>query len=140
MIAATTVYFIYFMMYHMAIFTNFFDLYPPNHPYIRLYTKYREMFGTANVVLLTVEVKDGDILTTPETIQKVDRITLEKPAVRSGGCSTCAAESVATKMSDTRRTSSGRAWMKAGENHRSTWKSTCFWRSTPTAFSARSVH
>src|SRR4051794_4460529 len=55
-ITVTTVYFIYFMLYHMAIFTNFFDLYPPNHPYIQLYTKYRDMFGTANVVLLTVEV------------------------------------------------------------------------------------
>jgi len=76
-ITVTTVYFIYFMMYHMAIFTNFFDLYPPNHPYIQLYTKYRDMFGTANVVLITVEVKDGDIFTTPETINKVDRITLD---------------------------------------------------------------
>jgi len=76
-ITAVTIYFVYFMMYHMAIFTNFFDLYPPNHPYIQLYTKYRDMFGTANVVLITVEVKDGDIFTTPETIQKVDRITLD---------------------------------------------------------------
>ena len=76
-IGVTTAYFIYFMMYHMAIYTNFFDLYPPGHPYIQLYTKYRDMFGTANVVLLTVEVKDGDIFTKPETIQKVDRITLD---------------------------------------------------------------
>src|ERR1044072_1984224 len=76
-IAAMTVYFIYFMMYHMAIFTNFFDLYPPNHPYIQLYAKYRDMFGTANVVLIAVEVKGGDIFTTRETIKKVDRITLD---------------------------------------------------------------
>ena len=58
------------------LFTNFFDLYPPGHPYIRLYTQYREMFGTANVVLITLEVKDGDIFSSPETIRKVDRITL----------------------------------------------------------------
>src|SRR5437868_6898073 len=70
-IATVTVYFIYFMMVHMAIFTNFFDLYPPNHPYIQLYTKYRDMFGTANVVLITVEVKVGDIFTMPETIQEI---------------------------------------------------------------------
>lgn len=76
-VAVVTVYFIYFMMYHMAIYTNFFDLYPPDHPYIQLYTKYREMFGTANVLQIVVEVKDGDIFTTPETIQKVDRITLD---------------------------------------------------------------
>jgi uncharacterized protein len=76
-IGGVTIYFVYFMIYRMAIFTNFFDLYPPNHPYIKLYTKYRDMFGTANVVLITVEVKDGDIFTTPETIHKVDRITLD---------------------------------------------------------------
>ncbi len=76
-VGAMTGYFIYFMLVKMAIFTNFLDLYPPNHPYIQLYTKYREMFGTANVVLMVVEVKDGDIYSSPETIQKVDRITLD---------------------------------------------------------------
>src|SRR5215471_7409848 len=77
LIAAGTLFFVYYMWAHMSVSTNFFDLYPPNHPYIQLYTKYRDMFGTANVVLITVEVKDGDIFTTPETIQKVDRITLD---------------------------------------------------------------
>jgi hypothetical protein len=77
LIGGATLYFVYFMVYRMAIFTNFFDLYPPGHPYIQLYTKYRDMFGTANVVLIVVEVKDGDIFTTPDTIQKVDRITLD---------------------------------------------------------------
>jgi hypothetical protein len=76
-VGAVTVYFIYFMIYHMAVFTNFFDLYPPGHPYIQLYQKYRGMFGSANTVLLTVEVKDGTIFDDPATIQKVDRITLE---------------------------------------------------------------
>ena len=76
-IGGITLYFVYFMIYHMAVFTNFFDLYPPGHPYIQLYTKYREMFGTANTVAIVLEVKDGDIFTKPETIQKVDRITLE---------------------------------------------------------------
>ncbi|MGH7822800.1 MAG: hypothetical protein ACREQ9_23830, partial [Candidatus Binatia bacterium] len=76
-IGAVTAYFVYFMIYHMAVFTNFFDLYPPDHPYIQLYTKYRDMFGSANTVLITVEVKEGDIFTDPETIQKVDRITLD---------------------------------------------------------------
>ncbi|MET0152471.1 MAG: MMPL family transporter [Candidatus Binatia bacterium] len=76
-IAIATLYFAYFTLFHMTVFTNFFDLYPPDHPYIRLYTKYREMFGTANVVLITLEVKDGDLFTKPETIRKVDRITLD---------------------------------------------------------------
>ena len=76
-IAVTTAWFGYFTVSHTAVRTNFFDLYPPDHPYIRLYTKYRDMFGTANVVLITVEVRDGDIFTTPDTIEKVDRITLD---------------------------------------------------------------
>src|SRR5262249_23475088 len=65
-----------FMWPRMHIFTNFFDLYPPGHPYIKLYTQYRNMFGTANTLLLVVEVKDGTIFDDPATVQKVDRITL----------------------------------------------------------------
>jgi predicted RND superfamily exporter protein len=65
-----------FMWFRMHVFTNFFDLYPPDHPYIKLYTQYRNMFGTANTLLLVVEVKDGTIFDDPETVQKVDRITV----------------------------------------------------------------
>ena len=61
----------------MHIFTNFFDLYPPNHPYIRLYQQYRSMFGTANQVVMVVEVQNGTIYDDPATVQKVERITLE---------------------------------------------------------------
>ncbi len=64
------------MWLRMHVFTNFFDLYPPNHPYIRLYNQYRHMFGTANTLLLVVEVQDGTIFDDPATVQKVDRITL----------------------------------------------------------------
>jgi predicted RND superfamily exporter protein len=67
-----------FCMYtRMHIFTNFFDLYPPNHPYIRLYQQYRSMFGTANQVVMVVEVQNGTIYDDPVTVQKVERITLE---------------------------------------------------------------
>ncbi|MGH7802886.1 MAG: hypothetical protein ACREQJ_00935, partial [Candidatus Binatia bacterium] len=76
-IAVITGYFIYFMINHMAIYTNFFDLYPPGHPYIQLYTKYRNMFGTANVVQVVVEVQRGTIFDDIETVKKVDRITLD---------------------------------------------------------------
>jgi uncharacterized protein len=76
-IAAVTAFFVYFTVAHMAIYTNFFDLYPPDHPYIRLYTKYRDMFGTANVVQIVLEVREGSIFDDPETIRKVDRITLD---------------------------------------------------------------
>src|SRR5881409_1008187 len=65
-----------FMWFRMHVFTNFFDLYPRNHPYIRLYQQYRSMFGTANTVLIVVEVKNGTIFDDIETVQKVDRITI----------------------------------------------------------------
>ena len=58
---------------HTKVFTNFFDLYPPGHPYIKLYQQYRNMFGTANTVLVVVEVKNGTIFDDPKTVQKVER-------------------------------------------------------------------
>src|SRR5881409_33060 len=75
-VAAATVVLAAFMVARMHIFTSFFDLYPPSHPYIKLYTQYRGMFGTANTLLLVVEVKNGTIFDDPATVQKVDRITV----------------------------------------------------------------
>ncbi len=60
----------------LKIETDFFSLYPPKHPYIQLYNKYRNMFGSANVLVCAVEVKKGDIYNV-ETIKKIDRITRE---------------------------------------------------------------
>src|SRR5712691_2013643 len=75
-VAAATVVLGAFMVARMHVFTSFFDLYPPSHPYIKLYTQYRGMFGTANTLLLVVEVKNGTIFDDPATVQKVDRITV----------------------------------------------------------------
>src|SRR5262245_4844998 len=61
----------------MRVLTNFFDLYPPNLPYIQLYQQYRGMFGTANQVVMVVEVQKGTLYDDPATVQKVERITLE---------------------------------------------------------------
>ena len=61
---------------HMRVYTNFFDLYPPGHPYIQLYQKYRRMFGTANVLMMAIEVKDGDVFNV-ETINKLNWATLQ---------------------------------------------------------------
>src|SRR5262250_463049 len=72
-----TGFFIYYMWAHMTVTTNFFDLYPPGHPYIQLYTKYRSMFGTANVLQIVVETPNGTIFDDPETFKKVDRITVD---------------------------------------------------------------
>ena len=56
----------------LKIATDFFALYPPKHPYIQLYNQYRNMFGTANVLICAVEVKKGDIYNL-DTIRKIDR-------------------------------------------------------------------
>lgn len=69
--------------YHLRIATDFFTLYPPKHPYIQLYNEYRQMFGSANVLVAAVEVKEGDIYNL-ETIAKIDRIT--KYLMGTEGC------------------------------------------------------
>ena len=76
-IGALSVLLTWYMFQYTRVFTNFFDLYPPNHPYIQLYQEYRNMFGTANTVLIVVETPNGTIFDDPETVQKVERITLE---------------------------------------------------------------
>ena len=72
-VVTITLVFGYFLT-RLSIRTDFFSLYPPKHPYIQLYNQYRNMFGTANVLVCAIEVKDGDIYTV-ETIRKIDRIT-----------------------------------------------------------------
>jgi hypothetical protein len=68
-----------FLGYHafkMRVYTNFFDLYPPGHEYIQLYQKYRRMFGTANVLVMAMECKEGDIFNV-DTINKLNWATLQ---------------------------------------------------------------
>ncbi|HZT35058.1 MAG TPA: MMPL family transporter, partial [Nitrososphaera sp.] len=62
---------------------NFLDFYPPTHPYTQLARKHARMFGSANVLVVGVEVKDGDIFNV-ETLNKIDRLTvalMETPGV-----------------------------------------------------------
>jgi predicted RND superfamily exporter protein len=76
-VGAITAFFLWFIGAKLTIFTNFFDLYPPKHPYIEVYQKYRKMFGTSNVLLMTIEAKNGDLFSDPDIIKTVDRITVE---------------------------------------------------------------
>src|SRR5919204_5696001 len=75
-----------FLGYHLShtkIQMNFLDFYPPGHPYTQLARKHARMFGSANVLVVAVEVKDGDIFNV-ETLNKIDRLTialLETPGV-----------------------------------------------------------
>lgn len=50
------------------------DLFPKNHPYVETYVQYEDVFGGANVVIIAVKVKDGDIFN-KETLQKIKTIT-----------------------------------------------------------------
>ncbi|MGD9762756.1 MAG: RND family transporter [Candidatus Binatia bacterium] len=77
LVLAATVFFAWHAARHLTVFTNFFDLYPPHHPYIKVYQKYRKLFGTSNVLLMTVEAKHGDIFSDPDVITTVDRLTLD---------------------------------------------------------------
>src|SRR3990172_3953553 len=61
---------------NLRIHTDFFDLYPPKHQYIELYKQYRNMFGTANLMTMVLEVKNGDIYNV-KTMGKLDRVTKE---------------------------------------------------------------
>ena len=82
LVSLATVFFTY-QVRNLVIYTNFFDLYPPRHPYIRLYQEYRKMFGGANVLVMAVETK-GESIYTIDTIGKIDRITralMETPGV-----------------------------------------------------------
>jgi len=58
----------------IRLHTDFFDFYPKQHEYIRFYNEFRRMFGSANIMSVILEVKNGDIYN-PETLQKLDRIT-----------------------------------------------------------------
>jgi len=73
LIVLGTIFFVY-QIFSLKIHTDFFDLYPPRHPYIQLYKQYRNMFGTANVMTLVLEVKKGNIYNA-ETIKKLERLT-----------------------------------------------------------------
>ena len=63
-----------YQAFRLRVHTDFFDLYPPLHPYIQLYQEYRHIFGTANVLQIVLEVKRSDIYTI-DTLKKIDAIT-----------------------------------------------------------------
>ena len=63
-----------YQLAHIHVATDFFSLYPPRHEHIKLYNKYRHMFGTANILAGAVEVKNGDIFNI-KTIHKIDGLT-----------------------------------------------------------------
>ncbi|MBA3029499.1 MAG: hypothetical protein FP816_11925, partial [Desulfobacteraceae bacterium] len=57
----------------MAFYTQFMDLFPANHPYVKIHKQFMEYFGGANVATLVLEVKEGDIYN-KDTLEKMIRI------------------------------------------------------------------
>lgn len=45
----------------LRIFTDFSDLLPQNHDYIKVYNRLKENFGGANMIVMSIEVEQGTI-------------------------------------------------------------------------------
>lgn len=91
--------------FRIETYTAFSDLLPKEHPYIKVHEQYWRIFGGANVVLLSVEVKQGDIFT-PKTLQKIKQLT--EVLERSHGANNYQIFSIARqKVKDVRATGWG---------------------------------
>lgn len=58
----------------VKMYSDFADLLPQEHTYIELHNEIKESFGGANVIIVGVEVEEGDIFTN-EALEKIHRIT-----------------------------------------------------------------
>ena len=84
LIVAATLGFAYLCI-KIEMYTAFADLLPTDHPYIRVHNRFWKTFGGANVVLLSVEVSDGDIfnLTVLEKIKKLTEMIERTPGANN---------------------------------------------------------
>jgi len=84
LMAVVTALAVYSLVTRLEVRTDFFELYPPNHEYIKLYKEFRGMFGSANVLTIILERRgEGDIYT-PETLKKVNDLTIG--ILKTKGC------------------------------------------------------
>ncbi len=60
----------------IEVYSRFADLLPQQHEYIKNYNRMKDTFGGANIVTLSLEVKEGDIFT-HKTLNKIRHITEE---------------------------------------------------------------
>ncbi|MDD9797891.1 MAG: MMPL family transporter, partial [Alphaproteobacteria bacterium] len=58
----------------LKMYSEFADLLPQKHAYIKLHNEIRDSFGGANNVIMAIEVEEGDIFTN-ETLALIERIT-----------------------------------------------------------------
>ncbi len=67
-------------MRNLTISTNFNELLPQDHPYIKIHNDFRQTFGGANFLVIMVSVKNGDIFN-QQTLEKIRTITNELETV-----------------------------------------------------------
>ena len=58
----------------LRVFTDFSDLLPQNHSYIKVYNRLKENFGGANMIVMAVEVDKGTIFN-DETLKLIHEAT-----------------------------------------------------------------
>jgi predicted RND superfamily exporter protein len=68
-LAAFTIFFAYQAL-AVRMYSKFSDLLPQAHPYVVAYNHFRQIFGTANVMTLELQVRRGDIFTA-KTLHKI---------------------------------------------------------------------
>jgi predicted RND superfamily exporter protein len=74
-----------YLSFKIEMYTAFADLLPKDHPYIRVHNQFWKTFGGANVVLLSVEVTEGDIfnVTVLEKIKKLTEMIERTPGANN---------------------------------------------------------
>lgn len=103
-VALLTIFFSY-QARTIEMYTAFSDLLPRHHPFISVHNEFHKTFGGANLVLLSVEVSDGDIFNT-STLTKVKQLT--ELLERTPGANNYQIFSIARqKVKDVRATSWG---------------------------------
>jgi predicted RND superfamily exporter protein len=58
----------------LRVFTDFSDLLPQNHAYIKVYNHLKESFGGANMIVMSIEVDKGTIFN-DETLKLINDAT-----------------------------------------------------------------
>ncbi|MEQ8800602.1 MAG: MMPL family transporter, partial [Haliea sp.] len=59
---------------YLEMYSNFADLLPQDHPYIRLHNDVKDTFGGANNVVIAISVEEGDIFTS-DILGRIHRLT-----------------------------------------------------------------
>ena len=64
----------------VRMLSDFADLLPQEHPYIKLHNSIRDTFGGANIIIIALEVEEGTIFT-GDTLDRIHRITQKLDSV-----------------------------------------------------------